>query len=672
MLTSILSSSKKKATSLAGRAKKNSKSSDNLDCVGPSVGGAKTAPVSEASRVSWSSDAVDNATKTKPLSLAKMASLHEGKTVGNGVTGYKEFISSKHHEMILGTNAIRSNNCSRNNSDNCNRDDNSQLTASNSKLNNNGSSINAVLKKAVVATKSWAGDGSSHKYSSVSSNRVASTRSFSSGLCSLMAEGGGMMGSNIDGSPRPFMFDPIVSPDQQGTPHHNRNGSHDTYHSLVSSAGGYSSGAASLDGVQQLYSSATSRGGAMRSLTSLSDARHSSLVAMEKRGSSASQHALCDQCFVTNIQHNHQELHLNNLHHHHQQQQRNKHYHHQQQQQQQLLKYHRYQERQLRCRCGCEEQTCGSPAAYGGGGSSSCCSGDPQHQHRMSWHERSHCDTICRCSSDIRLPDHYRNRRDVCSPSSKACSACYLGYKYGGASYTSLQTSSSSCIHKYDDYVDYTQSPYATHSPYRDQSPYRSQSPYTSHYDTPPLSYHSPPVASSPSHSYYSPSESYTTPTENLQAGISSGGGVYTTLHSLNNIPSMESSISGNLHTASLLNGSGGIACLCDDSSYANNCGGNGTSEDICQDPCKEMCGGQVCCTSIGRCNTNAASSTNKFKKRYKHYITAHLPELHHSSKARQECHPNWKSTESHKEENHALNNKVSSSRSEGLLCTEL
>lgn len=562
--------------------------------------------------------------------------------MGNGVAGYKEFVNSRHHEMILGSDASNKN-IKNSTSSVTSEKKESQLSASNSKLYSRSSiSVNNVLKKAVVATKSWAGDGSSHKNSSgMNKSKVTSTRSFSSGLCSLMAEGGSVL-SNIEGSPRPFMFDPIVSPGQSNTPV-----SRGAYHAcLVSRGGDYSSGAVSLDGAQQSHGATR---GDMRSLTSLTDARlPHSLVTVNKMAS-ASQRALCDQCFVANNIHHHNELH----HHSHQ---RTNHGH---------LQQHsiKYQQHKQRPRCACE-QSCSPLLVSGVYDSASCCSGAGdiyRGQHRMSWHDQQryrHCGApdLCRCSSDVRLPEHHGRRDVLCS--AKGCTACYLGYGggYGGTSYTSLQATSSSCIHKYDDYVDYTESPYASHSPYRNQSPYRGQSPYTSHYDTPPLSYHSPPVASSPSHSYYSPSDSYTTPTENLQAG--NAGGVYATLHSLNNIPSLESSLSGNLHAvASLLTAGGAGLCSCADDA-------TGYGGDVCQDPCKESCGGQVCCTSIGRSNTG----------RYKHYISGHQHDGHGgSARARQDSHPNWKSTESHQEEDDSVRaTKVTSSRSEGLLCTEL
>lgn len=676
--------------------------------------------------------------------------------LGNGVAGYKEFAQSRHHEIILNPGAVS------------NTSKSSKLGIS--KLSSSSStSINNVLKKAVVATKSWAGDGSAYKYSVPLNNRskVASTRSFSSGLCSLMNEGHAVYNGEDHGSPRPFVFDPKPVFNNYA-PSNGRRGvgtslslskgndlNCDSYASnCVGSSGVYgniplsSSGAVSLDAAQS--TDPRSRDSKQRSLQ---DSGRQSLTNVQ----SSSQQALCDHCFVSNLHKEHQEY------------------------QHQLLKLKQMQQRSKCCTGGVgvggQHYSTFSPTCV----SMNCCNGHvsrvsvPSADHfsvtstsgirvsnnHTSWHEQhSRCNSmsstgpICRCSSDIRLPDprhhttsahslHRRHETSLHSLSSeRPCNACYsspgyednggAGFGCGCSSYGSLQASSNSCIHKYDDYVDYTESPYASHSPYQNTSPYAGgHSPYTSHYDTPPLSSHSPPVASSPSHSYYSPSDSYTTPTENSQSGggsinATNSSSVFAALHSLSNhgtnmVASAEASLNSGggatthpHHSSSLVNGGhhhinvdggpglcsrgGSVPCVCSGRAQygaaSGGCSGDSLcGQDTCVDPCKEACGsGITCCTLLGTSSTQRAGSLkNKTDYggkqlqesaggggRYKHYISGYHPNPQQpatlsSRSKQQESHPNWKSSESsYKEELPNGASRVSSSRSEGLLCTEL
>ena len=829
-IKSILSSSKSKSskksnTSVAAQ-KKTSKSTENLDCV-PSCKSVLPVTSADTPRISWTSNCSGGGSgggsggsggvtkkQNKPtLSLSKVTTNLDcddtNLMVGNGVVAYKEFSHGKHHQFVMTPN----NSYSANNNKSLSCSSASKLCHATSRSNTaidkvlkNNNSNNA--KKAVVATKSWAGgeliSGMSsssmaayNKYTHppISNAKVASTRSFSSGLCSLIASDGANMYNsrdmidddlssissasvlNAQHHQRPVVFncgsgnnkgkkkkDNMYSGSGGGSKLTRGNGSFSGMSTSYYQQEGGSSGPVSLDG------GARSAEG-LRSLINLSDIRHQVIIGSSN---SSSQQALCDQCFVHNLkeqqhqqprqmQHQHHSCRTGgskcrclsgNSHHSNRVLQQ-----HQQTQLQHVQSNHQHNS---------DLSPLSSAALYSSSsGNHACCSGN---NFATAWQEHNsglcnrQCSSMCRCSStDIQLMQpHYNNKshntRDIThsnhhssnimglasstsnstlglmgGTSARRCNACYSSCGYYGNSYASLQDTAG-CIPHYDDYVDYTRSPYATH-----------HSPYTSHYDTPPLSSHSPPIASSPSqHSYYSPSDSYTTPTENIQQSIV-GGSVYgsgtnvmsmSARHSLDSIGAANFNSKGGINgssggslssTPGLIsktgsgskviiqngsNGGGGLRgsyAMCDKCDYDcslcsqhNKDSGGG---DICSDPCKEGCGGSVCCTAIGSaggggsnknsatggCNTNInnaknsnSSSSNTGSGRYKHYIATTMSSTPAGTKYhgyhQQECHPNWKSTESHlrgeTEEEYnrhsQVQSKVSTSRSEGLLCTEL
>ncbi|KAA0195262.1 hypothetical protein HAZT_HAZT007658 [Hyalella azteca] len=297
---------------------------------------------------------------------------------------------------------------------------------------------------------------------------------------------------------------------------------------------------------------------------------------------------------------------------------------------------------------------------------------------------------ICRCNSDLRLPVRQHNRDNSLhdlSSNSHSCNACY-NYE--------LRASSSSCLYKYDDYVEYTESPYV------------NRSPYTAHYETPPLSSHSPPIASSPSHSYYSPSDSYTTPTENIRPSGAAEESVFAALQSLSSIQNYSCGMRpGNILNGIGYNSSGGLSssryevvcnagtggtCSCGNNCAAlGNCIVDTCGQDLCDDPCKESCGGRVCCTSIrsdrppvaprtARSNSSSSSKQSfaQTSPRGDSYARQYYAAQQRNKKSSierslfKESKPNWKSIDSARGDPASPAPPVSSSKSEGLLCTEL
>lgn len=648
-----------------------------------------------------------------------------------GVAAYKEFSDSRHHELILAPSCVMDSSKE------------ARVAKSNEKIGTKGStsaisklgsgsctSINNVLKKAVVATKSWAGDGGSS-----ANARVISTRSFSTGL-SCLIDGPDLAIHNTDenGSPRPFMFDPKpygddLEEDDTEMTHHSSldavqlgNMSHRSLQLMTgrkeSLSCASSSGPTSLDtGITRPYNTSHSRAtnvaldGVRRSYTNLQSPHDNSMAANISRANamnvasvSNSKSVLCNQCYVHNVNNTYRKGGCHPSH------------------------YPVYPEP-----CGCDDSRFlyrGDHGKWPHNSVPRCCHGTPDHHHgfystnspRVHGHMDQCCGSyvvpktgstwqncssrvpakkpvvrcssgsavmMCRCNSEARLPVRQQHRdtslHDLTS-STHSCNACYENQ---------LRASSSSCLYKYDDYVEYTESPYASHSPYVNQSP------YTTHFDTPPLSSSSPPIASSPSHSYYSPSDSYTTPTENIRANGTAEESVFAALQSLNNI---QNYANGHHHRQQLMNGmsySAGLSssryelvcnspgdCGCDD---------DGCGEDVCVDPCKDSCGDHFCCTairggvphappplsgsggssglpSLSSQGLGAVQSACKQSRASPNMDVYGKPyyQQHRSNKLK-ECHPNWKSTESSQGVSVASPvPKVSSSRSEGLLCTEL
>ncbi|KAF2360990.1 Protein kinase domain [Trinorchestia longiramus] len=719
-------------------SKSSSKSTEHLDCV-PSV---KTIidPVSESGKISWANRALSGSGTNlcEPLNAGSREQQQREGSACNGLTGYKEFSDSRHHELILpgslddrrkdAKKSSTSKTISGSSSSNA-KNISSAITTTRQGSEGSSTSINNVLKKAVVATKSWAGDGAGGS-SSGSSARVLSTRSFSTGLCALM-DGPDFSQHNTDenGSPRPFVFDPKPYDEEDGETevdvtldtiqrgdisHRSLQYGSRRKDSNVSIS---SSGPTSLDtGVSLSCNKFRSRaanapakpGAVVRSFTNLQplqDSVHANKLSLPSvstvPSASTSQSVLCGQCYVHNVNSSFRKpCHPSHF---------------------------------MACStsCACDEdryiysdyykwprvtavRCCNGDVNHRSvysmsssgvtGTTNSCCSSYGCSKSNGAWgnapvnaHKKPvvRCSSgssvpggpICRCNSDLRLPVHQQHRENSLhdlTSSSRSCNACY-DYQ--------LRASSSSCLYKYDDYVEYTESPYASHSPYVNRSP------YTTHYDTPPLSTHSPPIASSPSHSYYSPSDSYTTPTENIRPSGPAEESVYAALQSLSNIQNYASGV----RSGQMLNGVGynrasltasGYELLCrpsaggEYSDHCNNCADDVCSRDLCVDPCKESC---VCCTSIRSDHPSNASrsvrsnSSSSSKQSFAHasprkesyakqYYVTQQQRNRNSSRERnrlKECQPNWKSTDASRGDAGSPP-RLASSRSEGLLCTEL
>ena len=705
-LKSILSSAKNRSSlkkenaenqvtpSHEKKKKVSSKSTENLDCLslslvrhvasdtesleGTSNSNKKIKALASCEELSSNHSSSKNASMSLSK-MSKMASLDDEKLIGNGgVINHKEFSKSKYHEVVSKTFSSSTNKL---------------LLAGNSKVTNSTvfDSFDSVSgKKAVVATKSWAGcgDGGSNYRISLPDGNVSSTRSFSSGLCSIMASDGNNTshpGIQSSSQLKTFFFDPVTLSSVDGPSHRFvppvggpqclRSASLSGFPCHLQKYGGCRSGPVSLDAN-------------VRSTESFMRPSYHDHHQAPSNAMSVSQQALCEQCFVGNLS-------------------------------KQQIKYQQA--------AGHRSSALGTPKcqkcrheASSGYASAKCCPSS----HYRSYTEPKYFvggGALCRCNSDVSRGVSANRSVAVndcmtvsvndcisgsnvavndCISGSNDCSACYVTscqYPRSHPRARHHHTASTTCMNEYNDYMDYTQSPYASQSPYqRKGSPYASpyqakgspysgshHSPYTAHYDTPPLSSHSPPIADSPSHSYYSPSESYTTPPENLK--LTTGAAIF---HHKLNMSSVNSSLSVHTtHSKDFANNSSrtnnssssgfrgicsSVSCMCDKCGYPCSDGlvcGNVDGQN-------SSCGEGICCTTVGRVPNNTSMGHHANSKQHgdvrytKHFMSSSYIQDGAKPSRQMMCHPNWKSTDgAHEMERQK---KMTASLSEGLLCTEL